>query len=92
MIMVTWGIQRMSTIQQLNRELADKLNHEAKKNPQSPYAGKMIGIANGRLVVVADNWREVARKLEEVEPDSAKTFCTQIGRDYNEVQEIWRLA
>ena len=46
----------MQTIQQLNRDLADKLVAEAKQNPQSPYAGKKVGIAHGRVVVVSDDW------------------------------------
>lgn len=35
------------TIQEQNRELAQKLADEGRDNPQSPYAGKFVGIANG---------------------------------------------
>jgi hypothetical protein len=82
----------MSTIddvQEQNRELARKLADEARSDPHSAYAGKMVGLANGQVVVVADNWDDVARRLQQVEPDSRKTFCLEVGRDYNEVQEIW---
>lgn len=81
----------MTTIQQLNRDLADKLVEEAKQNPQSPYAGKKVGIANGQVVIVANTWREVARQLEQAEPDPAKTFCIDIGVDYKTVEMIWEL-
>ena len=50
------------------------------------------GIANGQVVVVADNWRDVANALRDKEPDSTRTFCIEIGRDYSEVQEIWEVA
>ena len=47
------------TVQQLNRELARKINDETLKNPQSPYAHKYVGIANGQVVVVADDLDEL---------------------------------
>jgi Family of unknown function (DUF5678) len=77
------------TVQELNRELARKLLEEARNNPQSGYAGKFVGIANGQVVAVADNWNELARRLRQAEPDPAKTFGVEIGRDYDAVQEIW---
>ena len=76
-------------IQQLNRDLADKLVEEAKQNPQSPYIGKFVGIANGQIVAVADELDEVARRLDQVEPDSSKTFFVEVGQDYDKVYEIW---
>ncbi len=81
----------MTTIQQLNRDLADKLVEEAKQNPQSPYVGKKVGIANGQVVVAANTWREVTCRLEQAEPDPAKTFCIDIGADYSIVEMIWEV-
>src|SRR5437016_189717 len=78
-----------STVQELNRELADKINEEARKNPQSPYANKFVGIANGQVVVVADSLREMVRRLRQIEPDPRKTFGVEASRDYDEVEEIW---
>jgi hypothetical protein len=77
------------TVQELNRELADKLANEGKNNPNAPYAGKFVGIANGQVVVAADSWDELARELRRVEPDPTKTFGVEVGRDYDEVHEIW---
>ena len=77
------------TVQELNRELADKLAKEGLNNPQSPYFGKFLGIANGQVVVVADDWDEVFRRLRQVESDPSKTFGVEVGRDYDEVVEIW---
>ena len=40
-----------NTVQSLNSELADKINAEARSNPQLPYANKFVGIANGQVIV-----------------------------------------
>lgn len=77
--------------QKLNEDLARRINEEARSNPQSPYAGKWVGLANGQVVIVADNADDVVRRLEEVEPDMWKRFCWEAGLDYKEVQEIWKL-
>lgn len=79
----------MPTNREINQELADKLHEEAQRNPQSPYASKKVGIANGQVVVVANGWSEVARALEMAEPDAAKTFCIDMAQDYQTVQYIW---
>jgi hypothetical protein len=44
-----------NSILEVNRELACKINEEARRNPQSPYANKFVGIANGQVAVVADS-------------------------------------
>jgi hypothetical protein len=81
----------LTDVQARNRELADQINEEALRNPQSPYTGKFVGIANGQVVVVADNLEEMAQRLEQIEPDPAKCFSVEASRDYNEVVEIWSL-
>lgn len=79
-----------ASIQRMNRELADKINEETRKNPeQSPYTNKFVGIANGQIVVVAETLDQMVRQLRQVEPDSTKTFCVEASRNYDEVVEIW---
>ena len=80
------------TVQELNRELAHRINEEARRDPQSPYANKFVGIANGQVVVVADDLDEMVRSLRQIEPDPTKTFCVEGSRDYDEVIEIWGLC
>jgi len=79
------------TVQQLNRELAKKINEEALRNPQSPYANKYVGLANGQVVVVADDLEELVSGLQQAEPDPAKTFGIEASRDYALVEYIWRV-
>ncbi len=79
------------TVQDVNRELARKINEEARRDPQSPYANKFVGIANGQVVVIADTLDEMVRRLRQVEPDPSKTFGLEASEDPDEVHEIWRL-
>ena len=79
----------MPSIQRLNQELARQISDEARRNPQSPYADKFVGIANGKVVAVADNMDDVARELRQSEPDPERTFCIEVGVDYDAAQEIW---
>jgi hypothetical protein len=76
------------SVQELNSELADKINAEARSNPQSPYANKFVGIANGQVVVIADDLDELFDRLLEIEPDPSKCFGVEASRDYDEVIEI----
>jgi hypothetical protein len=80
-----------STIQEINAELARKINEEALRDPQSPYAHKWVGIANGQVVVVAESLDEMSRRLRQIEPDPSKCFGVEASRDYSEVIEIWAL-
>ena len=80
-----------NTVQDLNRELASRINEEARRNRQSPYANKFVGIANGQVVVVADDPDELSRRLREIEPDPRKCFGVEASRDYSVVEEIWGL-
>jgi hypothetical protein len=71
-----------------NRELARRINEEALRDPQSPYAGKFVGIANGQVVVVADTLEEMSRRLREIEPDNRKCFGVEASRDYSIIEYI----
>ena len=82
-------MESLSTIQQRNRDLAQAINHEARADPRSPYAGKFVGLANGQVVVVADELDEVVKRLNQVEPESQRTFCLEAGIDYETVQDVW---
>ena len=79
----------MPTIREINSALADRLYEEAQQNPQSPYARKKVGIANGKVVVVADDWDEVGEKLDQAEPDATKTFVIDMAEDYTKTEYIW---
>jgi hypothetical protein len=77
------------SIQTINERLARQINGEARADPNSPYAHKFVGIANGQVVVVADTWREVDLVLEQVEPDPARCYGVDASADYERVEVIW---
>jgi hypothetical protein len=84
-------VSDVRTVRERNEELARKINEEALSNPESPYANKWVGIANGQVVVVADDLNEMDRRLRQVEPDPARCFGVEASRDYSKVIEIWSL-
>jgi hypothetical protein len=82
---------RDNSIALANERLARQINQEARQDSKSPYAGKMVGIANGQIVVVAGSWREVLDRLREIEPDASRCRCIDASADYDRVEEIWRV-
>jgi hypothetical protein len=81
-----------TTIQEINRDLANRINAEARTNPQSPYVNKFVGIANGRVVAVGDDLDQVIEQLRQTEPDPRNCFFVEASRDYSEVNDIWEAA
>ena len=79
------------TVSELNRELARKINDEVRDNPQSPLAGKFVGLLSGQVVAVADDLDELVQRLRQVEADPRHSLCFEVGLDYGQVQEIWGL-
>jgi hypothetical protein len=80
-----------STIEDLNRDLARRINAEARANPHSPFANKYVGIINGQVAIVGDDLDEVVRRLRQMEPDPRNCIFLEASRDYNDVHEIWDL-
>ncbi|MCI0360087.1 MAG: hypothetical protein L0211_16540 [Planctomycetaceae bacterium] len=78
----------LASIEKLNEELFRKINQEALANPRSPYAGKYVGIANGRVVAVDNSLRAVTKALNDSEPDREKTLTFEASADYDRVQYI----
>ena len=75
-----------------NEQVARTLMDQARRNPQSPYFGKFVGIADGQVVVVANDWDELAERMEQTGADPSATLSLEVDRDYDRVQIIWRLA
>lgn len=76
-------------IPEINRELAERINSEARADPKSPYAGKFVGIANGKVVIVAETPDEVEDALDHLEPDPLNTYIIEASKDYDQVEYIW---
>jgi hypothetical protein len=80
----------LEEVQKQNRELAERINEEARNDPNSPYAGKWVGIANGQVVVVTDDPESLYYRLKEIEPDPRRVYGVDAGHDPNKVEYVWR--
>jgi hypothetical protein len=80
----------MPTVKEINRELAEKIVAQAQRDPRA-YSGKFIGLANGQIVVVTDDLDELDRRLDQAEPDAAKTYIVDLGLDSSKVYNIWEI-
>ena len=76
-------------LREVNERLAEQVRNEAHTIPGSPYADKIVGIANGQVVVVGTTLREVDQRLRQIEPDPARCYIADVGADYETVQDIW---
>lgn len=79
---------KTESIVAMNKRLVKNVRREAKENPRSPYAGRIVGIANGKVDVVADTLREVMASLRKIEPDPAKCYGVDTTTDYDRVEYV----
>jgi len=80
----------IKSIAELNRDVGERVLEDAKRNPHA-YAGRYVGIANGKVVIATDDLHEFARCLQQAEPDRAKTYGVDLQYDYDKVFEIWEV-
>ena len=71
------------------RRLGRQINREARRNPSSPYTGKVVGILRGEVVIIADTLDEVAEVLERLEPDVQRRYFIDASADYDTQYTIW---
>ena len=67
---------------------ARRINREARSNPHSAYAGKWVGFADGRLLVVAESMDEMLTRLKAAEPDPKRCLGIEASRDYDTAEYI----
>jgi hypothetical protein len=64
----------------LNKQVAERILREVRADPSSPYAGKVVGIANGQVVLVGDELTATLRRLREIEPNVLRGCCFEPSR------------
>lgn len=79
-------------IRKLNSQVAERINQEVKSNPASQYAGKFVGIANGKVVTIGSSFEEGLQLLRQAEPDNTKTYLLEVGADYSQTEYIWEVG
>ncbi len=80
------------SVEELNRNLADRINEQARKDPTSHYAGRFVGISNGEVLAVTDDLDSLVERLRQLEADPSTTLCLEAGLDYEQPQEIWGVS
>ena len=85
-------MQDIKVVQQQNRELAERINQEARRDPNSQYAGKYVGLADGQIIIVAATLDEAALRLLQLTIAPERMMCFEAGLNYDEVQMIWSVA
>lgn len=73
--------------QRLNAEFGKRLNRETRANPNSPYTGKYVVIANCEVVAVVDSLDEMHSKIIDLGMNPRETFYIQASADYD--TPIW---
>jgi hypothetical protein len=75
--------------QDTDLDLAHRISREGRTQDGSPYAGKYVGILDGKVVVVADSAEEGLHKLRALAPDPKRGVLIDPNIDYDAVHEIW---
>jgi hypothetical protein len=75
--------------QRKNWEFALQVSRETRANPQSPYAGKYLGIWKQQVVAVADTLDGAMSKLGALQADPRELVCIEASADYEETEYIW---
>ena len=68
------------TAYELNREVARRILQEVQADPSSRYAGKVVGIANGQVVLVGDDPDATHCRLLEIEPNTWRCVTFEPSR------------
>jgi hypothetical protein len=69
--------------------LARKINKKARSEPDSPYAGKFVGILDGKVVLIADSPEEGIRQLRAIVPDPMRGLLLDASAHHDTPVEIW---
>ena len=75
--------------QRQNWEVARDLSRQTRANPDSPYAGKYLGIAAQKVVVVADSWDELHARLNDLGCDRNERVGIEASADYDRPVMLW---
>ena len=81
-------MEKNGSVRAVNERLARKVRREGQADPKSPYANRFVGIANGKVVVIADSLTDVSRRLRRIEPDNSRRFIVDVAANYDRVHEI----
>ncbi len=80
---------QLDQMQQQNWEVAREASRQTRADPDSPYAGKYLGIAERQIVVVADSWDELHDRLDELGYNRNQSVGIEASADYERPVMLW---
>lgn len=91
--MITFSNLELATSveQEKNLEVANRINHETRANPDSLYAGKYIGVWHEEVVAVGETLDDVCQQLDELGDKDFQAVCLGASIDYETPVMIWGL-
>ena len=79
----------MTTEQRKDLELARRINRQVRTEPDSPYAGKYVGILREQVVAVGNTLGEVEAQLDALGAGPREGICLEAGADYDQTYRTW---
>jgi hypothetical protein len=76
-------------LHEIDSRLVRAINQEARSDPASPYAGKFVAIANGKVVAVGDRLEDVVAAFKQMVPERTQGVIFEANADYEGSHEIW---
>lgn len=81
----------VSDVQEQDSQLARAINQEARSDPSSPYTGKFVAIADGKVVAVSEQLEEVVTALKQATSRRSEGLIIEASADYEGPHEIvWK--
>ena len=81
----------MNDEQQQHWEFARQLSREARANPDSPYAGKYVGVWEQRVVAIANDLDDALRQMSALGEEARDATWIEASADYERTYAIWSL-
>jgi len=70
-------------------EVAKRISREARSHPDSPYAGKYVGILDGEIVTVNATLEEAIEAMAAIDPDPDRGTIVEASADYDVTHYVW---
>lgn len=79
----------MNDEQQKNWEFARQLSREARANPDSPYAGKFVGVSGQQVVALADTPEALDGALAALNCNRDDCMVIDTNYDHDRTMMVW---
>lgn len=82
-------METLSAEQQKNWQVALQISRETRADPDSPYHGKRIAVADEKIVASADDLDQLYQQLDLLDGDTSDCVIIEADLDYERTTMIW---